>query len=148
MTFLATHFSLVLGAWRFRVRIDIDEPPEDAIAEPASQRHRSAERAAAILQRSPLLMLVALLMAIATPLIAYAQMAPVHRPPLECDATRAHLCSPTALLKKLAERARRAAHARVVRVIEPGMMYTMEFDRSRLSVYADRRGMVTSVKCE
>jgi hypothetical protein len=90
MTFLATHFSLVLGAWRFRVRIDIDEPPEDAIAEPASQRHRSAERAAAILQRSPLLMLVALLMAIATPLIAYAQMAPVHRPPLECDATRAH----------------------------------------------------------
>lgn len=26
MTILATHFSLVLGAWRLRVRIDIDEP--------------------------------------------------------------------------------------------------------------------------
>jgi hypothetical protein len=28
MTILATHFALVLGSWRLRVRIDIDEPPE------------------------------------------------------------------------------------------------------------------------
>jgi hypothetical protein len=147
MTFLATHFSLVLGAWRFRVRIDIDEPHEDAIAEPASQRHRSAERAAAILQRSRLLMLVALLM-VAAPVIAHAQTARVHRPPLECDATRAHFAIGLHYSRQLAERARRAAHARAVRVIEPGMMYTMEFDRSRLSVYTDRRGMVESVKCE
>lgn len=29
MTILATHFSLVLGAWRLRVRIDIDEPHDE-----------------------------------------------------------------------------------------------------------------------
>ncbi len=29
MTILATHFSLVLGAWRLRVRIDVDEPKEE-----------------------------------------------------------------------------------------------------------------------
>jgi hypothetical protein len=30
MTIFATCFSLVLGAWRLRVRIDVDEPrPED-----------------------------------------------------------------------------------------------------------------------
>ena len=26
MTILATHFAIVLGAWRLRIRIDIDEP--------------------------------------------------------------------------------------------------------------------------
>ena len=29
MRILATHFSLVLGAWRLRVRIDIDEPRDE-----------------------------------------------------------------------------------------------------------------------
>jgi hypothetical protein len=30
MTILATHFAIVLGAWRLRVRIDLDEPRRDA----------------------------------------------------------------------------------------------------------------------
>ena len=30
MTIMATHFALVLGAWRLRVRIDLDEPRLDA----------------------------------------------------------------------------------------------------------------------
>jgi hypothetical protein len=30
---MATHFALVLGAWRLRVRIDIDEPRESELAE-------------------------------------------------------------------------------------------------------------------
>ncbi len=30
MTIMATHFAIVLGAWRLRVRIDLDEPREDA----------------------------------------------------------------------------------------------------------------------
>jgi hypothetical protein len=30
VTIMATHFALVLGAWRLRVRIDIDEPRLDA----------------------------------------------------------------------------------------------------------------------
>jgi len=29
MTIMATHFAIVLGAWRLRIRIDIDEPRED-----------------------------------------------------------------------------------------------------------------------
>ena len=32
MTIMATHFALVLGAWRLRVRIDIDEPRESELA--------------------------------------------------------------------------------------------------------------------
>jgi hypothetical protein len=31
MTILATHFAIVLGAWRLRIRIDIDEPREDLV---------------------------------------------------------------------------------------------------------------------
>ncbi len=30
MTIMATHFAIVLGAWRLRVRIDLDEPRSDA----------------------------------------------------------------------------------------------------------------------
>ena len=30
MTIMATHFAIVLGAWRLRVRIDLDEPREEA----------------------------------------------------------------------------------------------------------------------
>ena len=30
MTIVATHFALVLGAWRLRVRIDLDEPRGEA----------------------------------------------------------------------------------------------------------------------
>jgi len=30
MTIMATHFAIVLGAWRLRIRIDIDEPRDVA----------------------------------------------------------------------------------------------------------------------
>ncbi|HTW84610.1 MAG TPA: hypothetical protein VMD91_11115 [Candidatus Sulfotelmatobacter sp.] len=33
MTLLATHFSLVIGAWRLRVRIDLDQPRESELAD-------------------------------------------------------------------------------------------------------------------
>jgi hypothetical protein len=50
MTILATHFSLILGAWRLRVRIDLDEPREaDIDASAAPRRH--ADESAAIPQR-------------------------------------------------------------------------------------------------
>jgi hypothetical protein len=32
MTIMATHFAIVLGAWRLRVRIDLDEPRESELA--------------------------------------------------------------------------------------------------------------------
>ena len=31
MTIMATHFAIVLGTWRLRVRIDLDEPREDVV---------------------------------------------------------------------------------------------------------------------
>jgi hypothetical protein len=31
MTIFASHFSVVLGAWRLRVRIDLDEPRESEL---------------------------------------------------------------------------------------------------------------------
>ncbi|MEA2719100.1 MAG: hypothetical protein QOJ39_964 [Candidatus Eremiobacteraeota bacterium] len=31
MTIVATHFSIVLGAWRLRIRLDIDEPRESEL---------------------------------------------------------------------------------------------------------------------
>ncbi len=34
MTIMATHFAVVLGAWRLRVRIDIDEPRDDGRVAP------------------------------------------------------------------------------------------------------------------
>jgi len=37
MTIMATHFALVLGAWRLRVRIDIDEPRESELSEGGAQ---------------------------------------------------------------------------------------------------------------
>ena len=36
MTIFATHFALVLCAWRLRVRIDLDEPRESELREQAA----------------------------------------------------------------------------------------------------------------
>jgi hypothetical protein len=47
MTILATHFCLVLGAWRLRVRIDLDEPREADLDERATSQRRAGERATA-----------------------------------------------------------------------------------------------------
>ena len=33
MTIMATHLAIVLGAWRLRIRIDIDEPREAELRE-------------------------------------------------------------------------------------------------------------------
>ena len=48
MTIMATHFALVLGAWRLRVRIDIDEPRESELRDdqpPAAPAARTADAA-------------------------------------------------------------------------------------------------------
>jgi hypothetical protein len=49
MTIMATHFAIVLGAWRLRVRIDLDEPRKDAcdagtLADDRSQPAARAQR--------------------------------------------------------------------------------------------------------
>lgn len=42
MTILATHFAIVLGAWRLRIRIDIDEPRSDVVDEDVQPRGPAA----------------------------------------------------------------------------------------------------------
>jgi hypothetical protein len=48
---------------------------------------------------------------------------------------------------RLARRARRAADARILRKIEPGRAYTMEFQADRLNIEVDRRGRIRAVRC-
>jgi hypothetical protein len=48
---------------------------------------------------------------------------------------------------RLARRARRAANARVVRKVEPGRVYTMDFRADRLNLDVDRRDIVRAVRC-
>jgi hypothetical protein len=48
---------------------------------------------------------------------------------------------------RLARRARRAAGARVVRKVEPGRVYTMEFRADRLNLDLARSGTVRAVRC-
>jgi hypothetical protein len=46
MTIMATHFAIVLGAWRLRVRIDLDEPRESELRdEPAPPARQAASPA-------------------------------------------------------------------------------------------------------
>ena len=48
MTIFASHFALVLGAWRLRIRIDLDEPRESELEErqaPAAHRHDAPQAA-------------------------------------------------------------------------------------------------------
>ena len=43
MTIFASHFALVLGAWRLRIRIDLDEPRASELDEYATVAARSPE---------------------------------------------------------------------------------------------------------
>ncbi len=53
MTIMATHFAIVLGAWRLRVRIDIDEPRESELSETRGQAQPPAAPAPAETLRVP-----------------------------------------------------------------------------------------------
>ncbi len=45
MTIMATHFAVVLGSWRLRVRIDVDEPRESELSETPPPSPAAASRA-------------------------------------------------------------------------------------------------------
>jgi hypothetical protein len=53
MTILATHFAIVLGAWRLRVRIDIDEPREAELREEPAPPAGYAQNVAAAMASQP-----------------------------------------------------------------------------------------------
>jgi hypothetical protein len=52
MTIMATHFAIVLGAWRLRIRIDLDEPRSDFVDSGTAADDR-AQTAPAARQRTP-----------------------------------------------------------------------------------------------
>jgi Peptidase inhibitor I78 family len=79
------------------------------------------------------------------PAMVVAQSAP---PALAaCTADRARFAVGEVYTPDLAERARQAAGARLVRKIEPGGAYTMDFSPSRLNVEVDQGGTVRGVEC-
>lgn len=54
MTIMATHFAVVLGAWRLRVRIDLDEPRESELSDqPAPAQPSAAAPSAGDVLRVP-----------------------------------------------------------------------------------------------
>jgi hypothetical protein len=74
-----------------------------------------------------------------------AQSAPQGR--AACTADRARFAVGEVYTPDLAERARQAARARLVRKMEPGGAYTMDFSPDRLNVEVDRGGVVRGVEC-
>lgn len=45
------------------------------------------------------------------------------------------------------EKARRQANAERVRVVEPGMAVTLEYDAGRLTLYTDEQGRIKLISC-
>jgi hypothetical protein len=64
-----------------------------------------------------------------------------------CNAAAASFALGARYSDRLARRARRSADARVVRKVEPGRVYTMDFRFDRLNLDVDRRGRVRAVRC-
>jgi hypothetical protein len=78
---------------------------------------------------------------------AAAQPAGLQSPASTCrdDAARFAVGQPYS--DRLAERARRRARAGLVRKIEPGQVYTMEFRADRLNLELGPRGRIRAVRC-
>ena len=64
-----------------------------------------------------------------------------------CDATKAQFAVGQAYSASLAEQARAAAGARIVRRLVPGQMVTLEFSAERLNLDTDDSGKVAAVRC-
>ena len=79
------------------------------------------------------------------PAMVLAQSAPPGR--AGCAADRARFAVGEVYTPDLAERARQAAGARLVRKIERGGAYTMDFSPDRLNVEVDQGGTVAGVEC-
>ncbi len=78
---------------------------------------------------------------IVLPALSFAQ------PSAPCREAAASFALGERYSDRLARRARRAAGARVVRKVEPGRVYTMEFRADRLNLDLDRSGTVRAVRC-
>jgi hypothetical protein len=78
---------------------------------------------------------------------AAAQARVPQQPASTCRESAASFALGQPYSDRLARRARRASGARVVRKVEPGQVYTMEFRADRLNIDVDRRGRVRAVRC-
>jgi Peptidase inhibitor I78 family len=79
---------------------------------------------------------------------AAAAQAPMPRPPeATCREAAASFALGQRYSDRLARRARRESGAGVVRRIEPGQAYTMEFRADRLNLEVGPRGRIRAVRC-
>jgi hypothetical protein len=79
--------------------------------------------------------------------VASAPAWPAPAPTGQCDAAPAQFAVGQSYSADLAERARAAAGAAVVRRLVPGQVVTMEFNGARLNLDTDATGKVTSARC-
>lgn len=73
--------------------------------------------------------------------------APVPLPVQGCDASRAAAAAGRPYSDTLAEAVGSAAGASVVRVIEPGAVYTQELNPQRLNLVLNRSEVIVEVRC-
>ena len=64
-----------------------------------------------------------------------------------CSTSNAQFMLGKTVDQRLAEEARLRAGARVVRVLRPGQLATLEFNPARLNVRVDASGQIASVDC-
>lgn len=72
---------------------------------------------------------------------------PPQEPEMSCDAAKAQFAVGQAYGEALAERARAAAGATLVRALRPGQMVTTEFRGDRLNLEVDAGGKVIAARC-
>lgn len=65
----------------------------------------------------------------------------------ECSAEDASFAMGESATERLAQRAMMASGADTVRIIEPDMSYTMEFEAGRLNLETDDNDIVRDVRC-
>lgn len=81
------------------------------------------------------------------PLPADAAHRSPESPAAQCSTADVQFLLGKTVDERIAQEARRRAHARVVRVLRPGQMATLEFNPARLNLRTDAQGMVVSVDC-
>ena len=79
--------------------------------------------------------------------LAAISCSPVSATSRSCDVRGARFAIGKPFTEALARRARAAAGAHVLRKLEPGAIYTMEYSPVRLNLEVDRRGSVIAVRC-
>ncbi|MFC3712366.1 I78 family peptidase inhibitor [Sphingoaurantiacus capsulatus] len=98
--------------------------------------------------RATCLTAAALLAAACTPTEGSSGQAPAGQPAgWTCDAAKAQFAVGQSYSDSLAEQAREAAGAKMVRKLIPGQVVTMEFNGGRLNLDTDAAGKVSSARC-